>query len=343
MDPERAHHAALAFLKAAQAAAPVRAALRAPAPDPRLRMRLLGWEVPAPLGMAAGFDKGAEVYNALLALGFGHVEVGTVTPRPQPGNEGLRVQRWPAQRALVNRMGFPGPGLDAVAARLAARPAKGLVGGNVGPNKSTPAERVHEDLKAAATGLAPHVQFLTINVSSPNTPGLRALQAPEAVGLLVRSTLKAAEEAVWRPILLKLHPDAPDADLVAVAKAAVDAGASAIVATNTTRARPAGTEGAIEGGLSGAPLLARSRAAIAALHHGLGRDVPILGVGGILTGADAFGHVQAGATLVQAYTGFIYRGPRFAAHVHAELAAALDAAGLDRLEEAVGTAPAPAA
>ncbi len=340
MDPERAHHLALRFLKGAQASASLRAALRPPAPSPRLATRFLDMDVAAPLGMAAGFDKGAEAYNALLALGFGHVEVGTVTPKPQPGNEGLRVQRWPDHQALVNRMGFPGRGMEAAARNLAKRPPLGLVGGNIGPNKTTPAEKVHEDLRAAAGALAPHVRFLTINVSSPNTPGLRALQAPEAVSLLVRATQEAADAVGHpRPVLLKLHPDSPDADLVAVARASVDAGVAAIIATNTTRARPPGTETAIEGGLSGAPLLARSRQAIAALHHGLGRDVPIIGVGGILTGADAFGHVRAGASLVQAYTGFIYRGPRMAHLVHQELVAALDAAGVDRLADAVGTAP----
>ncbi|MEK6986128.1 MAG: quinone-dependent dihydroorotate dehydrogenase [Candidatus Thermoplasmatota archaeon] len=336
MDPERAHHLALRFLKAAQATHTL-GALRPPAPSPRLASRFLGFDVAAPLGMAAGFDKGAEVHSALFALGFGHVEVGTVTPKPQPGNDGLRVQRHPQHQALVNRMGFPGPGMEVAARRLAARPAAGLLGGNIGPNKTTPAERVVDDLRAVAASLAPHVRFLTINVSSPNTPGLRALQAPEAVSLLVRATLNAAADAGHkRPVLLKLHPDAADEELVRVARAAVDAGAAAIIATNTTRARPAGTESAIEGGLSGAPLLARSRQVIAALHHGLGRDTPLMGVGGILTGADALGHIRAGATLVQSYTGFIYRGPRQPRLVHDELVAELDKAGLDRLDEAMG-------
>ncbi len=341
LDPERAHHMALAFLKTAQASGMVRAALRAPAPSPRLALRWLGMEVPVPLGMAAGFDKGAEAYNALHSLGFGHVEIGTVTPRAQIGNEGLRVQRWPDQKALVNRMGFPGPGMLPVARRLAKRPPLGIVGGNVGPNKTTPADKVADDLRAAAAAIAPHVRFITINISSPNTPGLRALQAPEAVAHLVQATMEAAAEAgASRPVLLKLHPDASDDELVAVARSAVNAGASGIIATNTTRSRPPGTESAIEGGLSGAPLLARARQAIAALHHGLGRDVPIVGVGGIMTGADALGHIRAGASLVQGYTGFIYRGPRFAPLVHAELVAAMDKAGIDRIADAVGTAPA---
>jgi dihydroorotate dehydrogenase len=161
------------------------------------------------------------------------------------------------------------------------------------------------------------------------------------VARLVQATLAGADSAASpRPVLLKLHPDASDDELVGVARAAVDAGARGIVATNTTRARPNGLA-SIEGGLSGAPLLARARRAIAALHHGLGRDAPIVGVGGVFTGGDALGHVQAGATLVQAYTGFIYRGPRFAAHVHQEMLAAMDAAGVDRLSEAVGSARVP--
>jgi dihydroorotate dehydrogenase len=289
--------------------------------------------------MAAGFDKEASAYNALLALGFGHVEVGTVTPRPQPGNEGLRMQRFPEHKAVVNRLGFPGPGMEETARHLKRTPAAGLVGANLGPNKTTAAEDVPEDLRLAAAALAPHVRFLTVNVSSPNTPGLRALQTPEGVSRLVQATHEGADSvASPRPVLLKLHPDVMDDELVRVARAAVDAGARGIVATNTTRAREPGMERAIDGGLSGAPLLHRARRAIAALHHGLGRDAPIVGVGGVFTGEDALGHVRAGASLVQAYTGFIYRGPRFAPQVHQELLAAMDKAGIDRLAEAVGTA-----
>ena len=339
LDPELAHHMALLALAPAQSSSTLQHIVEPPAPSPRLAMDVLRLRFPSPLGMAAGFDKEAVAYNALNALGFGHVEVGTVTPKPQPGNEGLRMQRWPEQKAVVNRLGFPGPGVASVARKLDRIPPQGIVGANIGPNKTTAAEKVRDDLAAVAAALAPHVHFLTVNVSSPNTPGLRALQTPEGVHKLVRATIGAADGAdAARPVLLKVHPDAEDADLVAVARAAIDAGAAGIVATNTTRARPSGLERAIEGGLSGAPLLARARKAIAALHHGLGRDVPILGVGGVFTGTDALGHIRAGASLVQAYTGFIYRGPRMAAHVHRELLAALDEAGLDRLSEAVGTA-----
>ena len=338
LDPERAHDLALTALAPVHGSRTLQRVMSAPALSPRLAIDALGLRFPAPLGMAAGFDKEACAYNALLALGLGHVEVGTVTPQPQRGNEGKRMQRWPKQKAVVNRLGFPGPGLGAVAKRLRRTPPAGIVGANIGPNKTTDADNVHEDLRATAAGLAPYVRFLVVNVSSPNTPGLRALQNRAGVSRLVQATLDAVAVAGNpRPVLLKLHPDASDDDLVGVARAAVDAGAAGIVATNTTRTRPPGLEGAMDGGLSGGPLLARSRKAVAALHNGLGRDTPIIGVGGISTGAEAMGHILAGATLVQAYTGFIYRGPRMAQHVHRELLAEMDARGIDKLADAVGT------
>lgn len=337
LDPEASHRLALAGLAPAQALSFVRRALAAPPASPRLGCHAFGLSFPHPLGMAAGFDKECSVYNALIALGFGHVEVGTVTPQPQPGNDPPRMQRIPDLQAVVNRLGFPGPGQEAAASRLARNRPEGPVGANIGPNKQTPPEAVGDDLASCARTLAPHVAFLTVNVSSPNTPGLRALQTPEAVGRLVRRTVESADSAGHtRPVLLKVHPDAQAEELVAVARAAVDAGAAGIVATNTTRERPPGSEHAMQGGLSGAPLRERARRAIAALHGGLGRDVPIVGVGGIFTGDDALGHIQAGATLVQAYTGFVYRGPRMPVRVQEELVAGLDRLGLDRVAEAVG-------
>ncbi|MEK6975523.1 MAG: quinone-dependent dihydroorotate dehydrogenase [Candidatus Thermoplasmatota archaeon] len=337
LDPERAHEAALRALRGLHVSPPMAATFAPAAPDPRLATKAFGLHFQAPLGMAAGFDKGAWVYNGLLALGFSHVEVGTITPKPQPGNEGMRMERLPDLKALVNRLGFPNVGVEEAVRRLGRRPPHGVVGANIGPNKKTPAENVSADIDACAFHLAAHVDYLTINVSSPNTPGLRKLQEPAAVARLVGRTLEAVAQArAVVPVLLKLHPDAPDEELVEVAKAAVDAGADGIVATNTTRARPPGSEGAIEGGLSGAPLLERSRAAIRALHDGLGRDTPIIGVGGIANAHDAMGHILAGATVVQAYTGFIYDGPRFPAHVHAGLVGELDALGFDKVGEAVG-------
>lgn len=337
LDPEQAHHVALRFLRAMHASPALAATFAAPDPSPRLASRVLGLSFPAPLGMAAGFDKEAAVYNALFALGFGHVELGTVTPKAQPGNEGLRMERIPELGALVNRLGFPNSGLDAVTRRIERKAAHGILGANIGPNKRTPADRVAADVDACAFRLAPHVDYLTLNVSSPNTPGLRKLQEPATVAKLIDRVLEAVAQAhVQRPVLLKLHPDAANDELVEVARAAVDAGAAGIVATNTTRERPPGTLDAIDGGLSGRPLLERARGAIRALHDGLGRDTPIFGVGGIANAHDAMGHILAGASLVQAYTGFIYEGPRFPAHVHAGLVTELDALGLDKIGEAVG-------
>jgi len=337
LDPERAHGLALAALRPVHRSAVLQRTVAAPTPSPRLRMAGFGLEFPAELGMAAGFDKGCEAYNALLALGFGHVEVGTVTPRPQPGNDAPRMQRLPERKAIVNRLGFPGPGAEACERRLRHAPPRGLVGANIGPNKTTAAERVADDLGTTAVRLAPLVRYLTVNVSSPNTPGLRALQHPDKVAGLVASVRRATEDMRSpRPVLLKLHPDAPDDDLLAVARAAVDAGAAGIVATNTTRSRPDGIGETLDGGLSGAPLRERALAAVGALHDGLGRDVPIVGVGGIFTGADVVAMVRAGATVVQAYTGFVYRGPRMAQQVHAETLAELDRAGVDRLDELRG-------
>lgn len=337
LDPERAHETALRFLRGMHVSPPLAATFAAPPPDARLATKAFGLSFPAPLGMAAGFDKGAWVYNGLLALGFSHVEVGTVTPHPQPGNEGMRMERLPDLKALVNRLGFPNAGVEETVRRLVRRPANGIVGANIGPNKKTPAERVIADIDACAFHLAPHVEYLTINVSSPNTPGLRKLQEPASVARLVGRALEAAAQARSKvPVLLKLHPDADDAELVEVARAAVDAGAAGIVATNTTRARPAGSEGAIEGGLSGAPLLGRARQAIRALHDGLGRDTPIVGVGGIASAHDAMGHILAGASVVQAYTGFVYEGPGFAEQVHDGLLRELSDLGLDKLSEAIG-------
>lgn len=340
-DPERAHHLALGALAAAQRNRLARSLIAATDPSPRLAQDLLGQRFPGPLGMAAGFDKEAVAYNTLLALGFSHVEIGTVTPLPQPGNDRPRLQRLPDHQALVNRLGFPGPGAEVVSDRLTKRPPEGIVAANIGPNKRTPAKQVVTDITTSAQRLAVHVAFLTVNVSSPNTPGLRALQTPAAVARLVGAANEAADSvAAPRPVLVKVHPDAPDEEILAVAQAAVDAGAAGIVAVNTTKERPVDAGKTLDGGLSGAPLKQRARDVVAHLYHGLGRDMPIIGVGGIATAADAFAMIRAGASLLQTYTGFIYEGPRMATRVHDGLLQHLDAAGMDHLDEAVGAGPA---
>ncbi len=342
LDAERAHELALWGLALMHKHPPLQAAFAPDPPSPRLASQVCGIKFPAPLGVAAGFDKGGRVYNALLALGFGHVEVGTVTPQPQPGNDKPRIERLPRHYALVNRLGFPNPGAGEVVNRFADHAAQGIIGANIGPNKQTPADNVSDDIDACAFHLAPYADYITVNVSSPNTAGLRALQEPAAVSRIIRRTLESiAHSRRPIPVLLKLHPDVEDAELVRVARAAVDAGAAGIVATNTTRARPPGTEHAMEGGLSGAPLRERARNAIAALYHGLGRNVPIVGVGGVFTAEDAWNHIAAGASVLQTYTGFVYAGPRMPHEVHSGLLYALDHAGLDRLDELVGTAGPP--
>lgn len=336
LDPEQAHRLATRVLRRAQTTGLTRKLLQAPPADPRLAASVFGIDFPNPLGMAAGFDKEAEVYNALLAMGFGHVEIGTVTPKPQPGNPRPRMQRFLAQRALVNRMGFPGPGMEEVAKRMTRRPPIGPIGINIGPNKETPADLVADSLARLSERLAPHADYLAINVSSPNTPGLRDLQTPDGVARLVTRTMDGAGRHV--PVLLKVHSDAPADDILQVARSAVDAGAAGIIAINTTQERMQDMKGAMDGGMSGAPLHGRAIDTVTRLHHGLGRDTPIIGVGGVFTGQDAFQLIQAGASLVQTYTGFIYEGPRMPVRVQATLLEALDAAGLDRIGDAIGTA-----
>lgn len=339
LDPERAHELALSYLSTVQGSSWWRSRWRAKAgtPDPRLAMEALGVSFPAPLGMAAGFDKTGRCYNALLALGYGHVEVGTVTPEGQPGNPRPRIERFPDHHALVNRLGFNNPGVGAVRERLEAHPPEGVIGVNVGRNKTTAPEDALDDYTSAAAALARWASYVTVNVSSPNTPGLRNLQAPAAVAELVTEVQEAIDDAgAPRPVLLKLHPDAPVDELAEAAEAAVDAGAAGIIAVNTTTERPEDLGPAGEGGLSGRPLKQRATQVIAGLRQALDDEVLLVGVGGIETGQDALERIQAGATLVQAYTGFIYRGPRFPQKVHREMLAGLDELGVDRLEELVG-------
>lgn len=329
MDPERAHHMANAFLAQAHRNGLVRATVKAPASDPRLATKVLGIDFANPLGIAAGFDKEANAYNALLAMGFGHVEIGTVTPVGQPGNPKPRIHRIPEQAALINSMGFPGPGWDTIQHRLHRVAPIGPVGLNIGPNKDWPREESLDALTQMAREAT--ADYVALNISSPNTPGLRDLQDPKSIGAFIGRLREAMDEGAAQPLLLKLHPDGPNKELIAVAKAAIDAGADGIIATNTTRARPDGIPD-LPGGLSGAPLRARALDAVTALCKKV--DAPVIGVGGVSTGADALAMIQAGASLVQVYTGFIYRGPKMAQMMQQELLSAMDAAGIDRLQAA---------
>jgi dihydroorotate dehydrogenase len=308
-----------------------RAVARRLAPrDPALRVRALGLDLSSPLGLAAGFDKEGAHVDALSALGFGFVEIGTITAQPQAGNPRPRMARLPDDRALVNRMGFNNAGAQAAAARLArARDPGVVVGVNIGRTKAV--ADAAADYRASAALLAPHADYLVINVSSPNTPGLRDLQAVAQLEPLIAAVRAGVAEAGAAPVplLVKIAPDLADADVDAVADLALRAELDGIVATNTTisrdglRSAPAAVEAAGAGGLSGAPLAERSLAVLRRLRERVGEELVLVSVGGVADGADAAARLAAGATLVQAYTAFVYGGPLWPARAQRELARAL--------------------
>ncbi|MCO6004251.1 quinone-dependent dihydroorotate dehydrogenase [Actinoallomurus purpureus] len=284
--------------------------------DPALRVRALGLELPGPLGLAAGFDKDAEVYEALGAFGFGFVEIGTLTARPQPGNPKPRLFRLVRDRAIVNRMGFNNHGARAAAARL-RRHRNVIVGVNIGKTKVVPEAEAVADYVESTEALAALADYLVVNVSSPNTPGLRNLQAVEHLRPLLTAVREAADRVSDRrvPLLVKIAPDLADADVDAVADLALELGLDGIIATNTTISRdglatdPAEVEAAGAGGLSGAPLKRRSLEVLRRLRDRAGDRLVLISVGGVETADDAWERLRAGATLVQAYTALIYGGP----------------------------------
>jgi dihydroorotate dehydrogenase len=328
VDAETAHGWGAAALRVALGAPLVRRAVRrALAPrDTALGVRALGLDLPSPLGLAAGFDKDAAHVDALTALGFGFVEVGTVTAQPQAGNPRPRMFRLPADRALVNRMGFNNGGAEAAAARLSAPRDRGtIVGVNIGRTKA--ATDAAADYRASARRLAPLADYLVINVSSPNTPGLRDLQAVDELRTLIATVREAmAESGRPVPLLVKIAPDLADADLDAVADLAVETALDGLVATNTTISReglqtdPATVAAAGAGGLSGAPLADRSLEVLRRLRARVGEDMVLVSVGGVETPRDAWARLEAGATLVQAYTAFVYNGPLWPSRMHRGLA-----------------------
>ncbi len=276
-----------------------------------------GLTFPNPVGLAAGLDKDAESVAALGALGFGFVEVGTLTPKPQPGNPQPRLFRLPKDRGLINRMGFNNHGVVAAAQRLKNRPAGLVVGGNIGKNKDTPNELAAQDYVLSLRALHPVVDFFTVNISSPNTPGLRALQSLEPLRNLLSEVLQERDRhQPRRPVWVKLAPDLTNEELVETAQLIVSAGADGIIATNTTLSRsglgtdPKKVEQMGAGGLSGAPVRQRSTDVIRVLRGAVGPDFPLIAVGGVLSGKDAREKKEAGATLVQVYTGLIYEGPQ---------------------------------
>ena len=315
--------------------------------DPVLRVRALGLDLPGPLGLAAGFDKDARGTAGLGALGFGFVEVGTVTARAQPGNDRPRMFRLTADRALVNRMGFNNEGAAAAAARLRGRPRSPVVGVNIGKTKAVPDDAAAADYAASARAVAAVANYVVVNVSSPNTPGLRDLQATERlrpVLVAVREALDAAAAGRRVPLLVKIAPDLADADVNAVADLAVELGLDGIIATNTTISRDGLASPAAEvaaagaGGLSGPPLRARALAVLRRLRARAGDRLVLIAAGGIETPDDAWARLQAGATLVQAYTGFIYGGPLWPRRMHAGLARRTRAAGLPSIAAVSSTA-----
>ncbi|MFF7149163.1 quinone-dependent dihydroorotate dehydrogenase [Streptomyces jietaisiensis] len=349
LDPERAHHLAVRWIRLV-ARVPVLRTFVAAALAPRhkeLRTEALGLRLHSPFGLAAGFDKNALAIDGLAMLGFDHVEIGTVTGEPQPGNPRKRLFRLVQDRALINRMGFNNEGSAAVAARLAARTPvfRTVLGVNIGKTKVVPEEEAAADYVKSAERLAPHADYLVVNVSSPNTPGLRNLQATQALRPLLTAVREAADRAVTGrrvPLLVKIAPDLADEDVDAVADLAVELGLDGIIATNTTvareglglRADPSVT--AETGGLSGAPLKERSLEVLRRLHARVGGRVTLVGVGGIEDAEDAWRRILAGATLVQGYSAFIYQGPFWARGIHKGLAARLRSSPYATLADAVG-------
>jgi dihydroorotate dehydrogenase len=324
-DAETAHRVAFTAIRAA---GPALSERRREAPT----VHAMGIAFPAVLGLAAGFDKNAVGIDALAALGFGFVEVGTVTGEPQPGNPRPRLFRLPADRAIVNRMGFNNDGAEVVAGRLAER-SRGrhrpvVVGVNIGKTKLVPDDEAVADYEKSTRLLAPYADYLVVNVSSPNTPGLRDLQSTDRLRPLLGAVRQQAD-AVRRthlPLLVKIAPDLSDKDVVAVADLAVELGLDGIVATNTTtrreglRSAAQAVEAVGAGGLSGAPVKARAVEVMRLLRDRVGPDLTLVGVGGIGDAADARERLDAGATLLQAYTAFVYEGALWPARVQRELA-----------------------
>jgi dihydroorotate dehydrogenase len=351
LDPERAHRVTIRALKLGLAQT------RQQADDPILRTTVWGLDFPNPIGLAAGFDKDAEVCDAVLGLGFGFVEAGTVTPRPQPGNSGQRLYRLAADAAVINRFGFNSRGIAPFAANLARRNRAGIVGANVGKNRDT--TDAAADYVACIEAVAGLADYIVVNISSPNTPGLRALQARAQIDELVTRVLDArnraappmaagagppAAQAAARqprqpPLLVKVGPDLDDAQLRDIAEVALATGVDGLIVGNTTVARPAGLKSPqrdAQGGLSGRPLFAPSTACLAAMYRFTEGKIPLVGCGGIASGADAYAKIRAGASLVELYTALVFQGPALIGHIKRELAALLRADGFACLAEAVG-------
>lgn len=349
MPPETAHEVVTTWLDAALATAPARATARAllGVNEPALRVRRWGIDFPNPVGLAAGFDKTGGSFNALAALGFGFVEIGTVTSEAQPGNPRPRLFRLPEDGALLNRMGFNNPGAAAVARRLARTPIEPVLGINLGKSKVTPLEEAAADYLRSVDLLLPHARYLVVNVSSPNTPGLRSLQETEPLRALLRAVVgRVRSDRSGRhdiPVLVKLAPDLSDAQTEQAVDIAVAEGIAGIIAVNTTVERQGLRTPSTEvermgmGGISGRPLRRRALEMVARIHAHTQGSIPIIGVGGIFTAEDAWDRIRAGASLLQVYTGFIYQGPTIARDINRGLLAIMRREGVATVEEVVGT------
>ncbi len=341
LSPERIHHIAFAAMRIVTSVRPFRALVARilVVDDPLLRSTVFGIEFAAPLGLAAGFDKNADGVDVWGPLGFGFAEIGTVTAHPQPGNPQPRLFRLAADRALINRMGFNNHGAASAADVLRGRRGGIPIGANIGKTKLTPSGEAAADYTESARLLGPLADFLVVNVSSPNTPGLRDLQAVDSL----RPILQAVQAVVSIPVLVKIAPDLSDEDIDAVADLAVELGLDGIVATNTTIDRSGlRTSGDVvadtgAGGLSGAPLADRSLAVLRRLYGRVGSQIALISVGGIETADQAWERITAGASLVQGYTGFIYGGPFWMRTINRGIAARARAGGFSSLSDAVGS------
>jgi dihydroorotate dehydrogenase len=337
---ERVHVLVSAALRgAARPGAARRAVSRLLAPsDPALSSTVFGVRFPGPMGLAAGFDKDGLGVDAWGALGFGYAELGTVTAQAQPGNPAPRLFRLPADRALLNRMGFNNHGAGELALRLTRHVPVVPIGVNIGKTKVVPREHAVDDYRSSARMLGPLADYLVVNVSSPNTPGLRDLQAVESL----RPILQGVLAETTTPVLVKIAPDLSDSDVDEIADLAVELGLAGIVATNTTVSRDGlvtlGVDGLGSGGVSGPPLARRSREVLRRLYARAGDRLVLISVGGIETADDAWDRIVSGATLLQGYTGFVYGGGLWVKHIHDGIARRLHEGGFASLADAVGSA-----
>jgi len=333
-DPEEAHRMTLRML----AAMPP---FRAPPDRPELAVKLWGIDFPNPIGLAAGMDKDGVAIRGWETLGFGFAELGTITPRAQPGNDPPRVWRVPERRALINRLGFPSEGMEAVAARIERTRKAGIsipLALNFGPNSDTPPDRIAADYTALMARLGPLADFIVVNVSSPNTPGLRSWQLPEKMSELFAAMSEHAGESPRRtPVVVKISPDLERNELFRICETALALGMDGIVACNTTVAREAvGVSSPHPGGLSGRPILIRTRELIRDIYTHTRGQIPIIGVGGIASAEDAWLHIRAGASIVELYTALIYEGPGLVVRIKSGLSDLLRHGGFRSISEAVG-------